>query len=90
MFYITLVLAIAISIRILCWASEKSSKRCMWSGNKLVYTSMITGISFIFTGSWALVLSNIFSWLTYPSGVMLLIGIDLLILVNKRSPFRRQ
>jgi hypothetical protein len=86
--WLTFILAVAVSVRILCWGADGASKLHSWTGCKRKYYSMVLGISLIFGSAWGLVLSFIFDWLTLPAGVLLLAGVDLLLLSNKRSPFR--
>ena len=80
--WITFILAMALTIRILCWGVDAGSKPYSWTGTKRKYYSMVIGISVIFASAWGLVLN--------PSveGMVLLAGVDLLLLANKRSPFR--
>ena len=86
--WLTFILAIAVTIRVLCWGVDEKSKRYSWTGDKWKYYSMVAGVSLIVGGAWGLVFSFTFDWVTLPAGVLLLAGIDLLLLSNKRSPFR--
>lgn len=85
---LTIILALAVTIRIACWGADEKSKRHVWTGPKWKYYSMAAGVSLIVGSAWGLVFSFTFTWMTVPSGVLLLAGIDLLLLANKRSPFR--
>ena len=80
--WLTFILAMAVTIRVLCWGVDEKSKRYSWTGGKWKYYSMAAGVSLIVGSAWVLVLK--------PSieGVVLLAGIDMLLLANKRSPFR--
>ena len=73
-------LALAVSIRIMCWG--KDTKLTHWTGSRLMFFSMASGLGCVFGGAWSLVLGY------EHAGVVLLIGIDLLLLANQRSPFR--
>ena len=85
---LTFILAVALSIRILCWGADEASKRNSWTGCKWKYYGMVAGVSLIVGGAWGMVLSFTFAWMTLPAGVLLLAGIDLFLLSDKRSPFR--
>ena len=86
--WLTLILAVAVTIRILCWGVGEKSKRHNWTGGKCKYYGMVAGVSLIVGGAWGLAFSFVFDGLVLPAGLLLLTGVDLLLLSNKRSPFR--
>lgn len=80
MAWLIFVLALAVSVRIVSWSPD--AKLMLWTGRKLTFFGMSGGLGCIFGGAWSLVLGYEYA------GVLLLIGIDLLLLTNQRSPFR--
>lgn len=80
MIWLTLILAVAVTVRITCWGAH--ADRTLWDGRQPVFFGMALGLSLIVGGAWGLVVA----W--KYAGIVLLVGIDLLLLANKRSPFR--
>jgi hypothetical protein len=78
--WLTLILAIALTIRITCWGAH--ADRALWDGRQIVFFGMALGLGMIVGGAWGLLVS----W--HYAGILLLAGISLLLLTNSRSPFR--
>jgi hypothetical protein len=77
---LTFILALAITIRIACWAAH--ADRTKWAERQFVYFGMALGLSMIVGGAWAIVVRCQYA------DIILLVGVSLLILSNRRSPFR--
>ena len=81
MTYIYLLLAILVTIRVGCWGAHADRKK--WPG-KLAFTywGMVIALSLIVGGGWGMVIND------SMAPTLLFFGVSLLIMVNKRSPFR--
>lgn len=77
---LTFILALAITIRIACWAAH--ADRTKWAERQFVYFGMALGLSMIVGGAWGTVVRY-----EHASSIVLA-GVAMLILANRRSPFR--
>lgn len=77
---LTFILALTITIRIACWAAH--ADRAKWADRQFVYFGMAFGLSMIVGGAWGTVVRY-----EHASSIVLA-GVAILILANRRSPFR--
>ena len=78
--FLAFVLSVAVTVRIACWAAR--ADRTTWAGRQFVYFGMALGLSMIVGGAWGTVVRY-----EHASSIVLA-GVAMLILANRRSPFR--
>ena len=78
--WLTFIMAVAVTVRIACWAAH--ADRAQWAGKQLIYHGQAFGLAMIVGGAWGVVLRYEYA------DIILLIGVSTLLLINRRSPFR--
>ena len=77
---LALILALAVTVRITCWAAHANPAH--WRGRQIIYFGLALSLGLIVGGAWALALGS------DHGGATLLAGTAMLLLINRRSPFR--